>query len=607
MQRLVFLGLFLAGAAQAETITAQGVSVFGQPSLDPNFTALPYVNPKAPKGGELSQAIEGGFDSFNPYTFRGRAAGGSTLPLESLMEAIESEPGTSWCLLCHDIEYPESRDWVIFNLRDGILFSDGTPLTAEDVLFSYNTLKDKGLSSFRTVMSKMVAKAEILSPHQIKFTFTPGPSHRDSIQTIGSLPVFSKSDFEKNNRDLEQTQIHAFIGSGPYIFDRSEMGRYVVWKRNPNYWGKDLPINQGRWNFDQIRFEYFADNDSAFQAFTAGEYNFTREAVASRWDSGYNFPAFKSGAVVKDEMENKNIPSGQAWVFNLRRDQFQDIRVREAVGLMFNFQWANSSIFYNAYQRVESFWQNSDLAAHGAPNEQERAILEPLSADLPDGILTEPAITPPVSGEAQLDRRNMRKAAALLDDAGWKVDSDGLRRDKNGNTLKVEILNSSSTFDRIINPFIGNLRALGIDASHSKVDSAEFETRRRSHDYDMITAHLGQSQFPGTELIQIFSSQSIDDVFNPMGLQNKAIDKLIDRIVTATSQEDIETTTRALDRSLRALRFWVPQWYAPDFRLAYYDYLKHPEKTSGYSVGEVSTWWFDQEKYNNLKSSGLIK
>ncbi|MFP1642965.1 extracellular solute-binding protein [Pontitalea aquivivens] len=601
----LWAGLALGARAQ-DTITAHGISTYGDLKYGPDFAHLDYVNADAPKGGEISEWTSGAFDSFNPFTLKGRAAALSSVMLESLLTTTADEIGAAYGLLAESLEYPENRDWVIFTLREGITFSDGTPMTAEDVLFSYETFRDKGLSSFRTVLSQKVQSAELLDDRRIRFTFVPGYPRRDIIQTVGGLPVFSRADFERHNRDLEESSNIPFLGSGPYMFDRAEGGTRVIWKRNPDYWGRDLPINRGRNNFDTIRIEYFGDYQAAFEGFKAGAYTFRNEASSIIWATGYDFPALNAGHVVKRELPSGAIGTGQAFTINLRRDRFQDIRVREALGLMFNFEWANETLFYGLYARTRSFWDNSDLAAEGVPTPEEVAILEPLAADLPPGILTDPAAEPAVSGARQLDRGNLRKAAALLDAAGWPVGDGGMRRNARGETLRVEILNDSQTFDRVINPYVENLRALGVDAVHSRVDDAQFTNRERSHDFDMITDQLGQDYIPGSGLQQYFGSASVGDVFNSMGLANPAIDALIRLVEEAQSRDEMTTRVRALDRALRALRFWVPQWHKATHTVAYYDMYEHPRNLPPYALGELDFWWYNAEKAEKLKAAGAF-
>lgn len=592
-----------------KVITGHGIGVFDELKLPADFDHLPYVNPDAPKGGEIAEAIPNstGFDNYNPFTFRGRAAVLSTIMLETILTGTADEVGAAYCLLCESLEYPESRDWVIFKLRPEARFSDGTPVTAGDVLFSYETLRDKGLSSFRVVIGQQVAKAEVIDDHTIKFIFTPDYPRRDVIQSVGGLPIFSRKDFDETGRDLEQPSAKPFIGSGPYLFDSADINRNVSYRRDPDYWGKDLPINKGRFNFDRIRFEYFSDYDAAFEAFKAGEYTFRREVSSIIWATRYDFPSLEKGWVVKETLDDGNIASGQAWVLNLRRPVWQDIRVRKAIGLMFNFEWSNEALFYGLYDRVNSFWDNSELAATGTPSEAELKLLTPLAGDLPQGILTDEVANASVSGERQLDRRNLRQAAALLDEAGWTVGDDGMRRNSKGQVLGLEILNDSQTFDRVINPFVENLRALGVDARNVRVDNAEYENRKRSHDFDIISDHLGQDEIPGAGLQQYFGSANVGDVFNAMGLANPAIDSLIKTVEAADSREALLTGVHALDRALRSLNFWIPQWFNAHHLVAYYDQYGRPETLPPYSLGELDFWWFDAEKAAKLRAQGALR
>lgn len=618
MRPTALLATFLASLTLTQAAMAQdgdqvtrthGVSIFGDLALPADFDHLPYVNPDAPKGGEMSQSIPNsmGFDNYNPYTFRGRAAALSTVMLESILEAPADEVGAAYCLICESLEYPESRDWVIFNLRPEARFSDGTPLTADDVLFSYETLRDKGLSSFRVIIKQQVAQAEVLDDHRIKFTFTPDYPRRDVIQSVGGLPVFSRADFEANDRDLEQTMQVPLVGSGPYVFDNADLNRNITFRRDPEYWGADLPINKGRHNFDRLRYEYFSDYDAAFEAFKAGEYTFRREVSSIIWANRYDFPAIQKGWVKQETLPDGNVASGQAWVMNLRRPKFQDVRVREAIGLMFNFEWSNKALFYGLYDRVNSFWENSDLEATGTPSEGELALLEPLAADLPDGVLTAEVATAPLSGERQTDRGNLRKAAALLNEAGWETGSDGLRRNADGQVLTLEILNDSQTFDRVINPFVENLRALGIDARNSRVNNAEYENRARSFDFDVISDQLGQPEIPGAGLQQAFGSANVGDVFNPAGVANPAIDALITQVEAATTQDELNTRVHALDRALRSLHFWIPQWYNANHLVAYYDQFGRPDDLPPYALGEMDFWWYDADKAQALRDAGALR
>ena len=598
-------------AATEGTTIAHGVGVFGLPELPADFPHLRYVNPDAPKGGEISVSMPGGFDGYNPFTVKGRADILSSIGLEPLMTGTMDEIGTAYCLICETIEYPASRDWVIFHLRPEAKFSDGSPLTAQDVMFSYETFRDKGLSSFRAVLAQSTKGAEIIDDHTIRFDFMPDYPRRDVIQSAGGLTVLSKKDFEENN--LASPMSKPILGSGPYMFESADIGRTSIYKRNPDYWGNDLPINIGRNNFDRIRAEYFADSEAAFEAFKAGEYTVRHENSSVQWATGYNFPNLNNGYVVKTTIQNGNKAPAQGFFINMRREKFKDPRVRQALGEVFNFKWSNASLFYDLYKRTESFWENTDLKAMGKPEGAELALLEPLADQLPEGILTNDAVVQPEGSDRQLDRGSLRKAAALLDAAGWVPGSDGMRRNAAGEVLRVEFMNDSPTFDRVINPFIENLRAVGIDAVMARVDDTEHETRRYEFDYDIIIGHAQTAEIAGDGLYQVFGSQGVDDVFNPSGVTSPAIDSLIRTAVSADNYEDMAVATRALDRVLRAMYPWVPNWYNPEQFLAYYDQYDWPETLPPYLSESLNApWyldiaWYNAEKAEKLKQAEVLR
>jgi microcin C transport system substrate-binding protein len=609
--------LLLAAAtvsARAETvIRSHGISTFGDLKYPADFPHLDYVNPDAPKGGEISIWTSGGFDSMNPFSIEGRAAALSSGVLESLLTGTADEIGAAYCLLCETMEYPEDRSWVIYNLRPEAKFSDGTPLTAEDVYFSYETFLSKGLTDFRTILSQQVEKVEVLGPHRIRFTFKADFPKRDLPQDVGGLPVMSKAHYLANGLDMEKSSMTPYLGSGAYVLDSMDIGRSITWKRNPDYWARDLPIARGTDNFDRIRVEYFADYDAAFEGFKAGNYTFRNEASSIKWATGYDFPAVNAGHIVKAELPSGAKASGQSFAFNLRRAQFQDPRVREAIGLMFNFEWSNATLFYGLYDRIDSFWENSWLEATGVPTPEEVALLQPLVDEglLPASILTdEPAPVSVSNPERQLDRKNLRRASALLDEAGWTVGDDLMRRNAGGETLKLEILNDSPSFDRIINPFVENLRALGVDATFVRVDDAQYEERRRppEFNFDMANHFATTGYFSGPELKQYYGSETADvSSFNMMGLKSPAVDRLTEVVLAATSKDELTVATKALDRVLRAERFWVPQWYKAKHTVAYYDMFEHPPNLPPYALGELGFWWHNPEKEAALKAADVLR
>jgi microcin C transport system substrate-binding protein len=388
-----------------------------------------------------------------------------------------------------------------------------------------------------------------------------------------------------------------------------DYGRSLTYGRNPNFWGADLPINLGRNNFDSIRIEYFADGDTAFEAFKAGEYTFRVENSSLSWATGYDFPGIQNGSVIKAELPNGSLPSAQSFIFNLKRSQFQDPAVREAIRLMFNFEWSNETLFYGLYDRVESFWANTEMEAKGTPTPEEIAVLQPLVDQglLDAAILTDEVTMAPTSNANQLDRGNLRSASALLNDAGWIAGDDGIRR-KDGKTLDVAFLESSPAFDRVINPYVENLKRLGVNAKLDRVDPAQETERTRSGDWDIVTHSFSMQLEPGTELKQWFGSETAEDSSrNLMGLADPAVDSLIDTVVAAQTADDMHAATRALDRVLRAKGFWVPEWFKAVYTVAYYDMFEHPENLPPYALGETDFWWFNADKAEALKASGALR
>ncbi|MXU64202.1 extracellular solute-binding protein [Oceanomicrobium pacificus] len=597
--------LVLATDARADghVTESHGISTYGELKYAADFEHFDYVNPDAPRGGEYSSWAFGSFDSMHPYTIKGRAGRLSSIMFETLMEASADEVDALYGLLAETVRYPEDRQWIEFDLRPEARFSDGSPVTADDVVFSYEILRDKGLPSLKVVFEDFET-VEALDGDTVRYTFREGSATKDLSTTAATLPVFSRADWE--GKDFSESTLEPGIGSGPYMFDRIDVGQTIVYRRNPDYWGADLPINRGRHNYDTIRLEYYADYNAAFEGFKAGDYTFRTEASSLIWGTEYDFPAVQNGQVVKVELDDGGLGLAQGFFFNLRREKFQDPRVRQAIGMMFNFEWSNQTLFYGLYDRVTSFWENSDLKATGLPDAAELALLEPLRDMLPDSVFTEEAVVPPVSAPSQLDRKLVRAAGQLLDAAGWTV-VDGQRRNADGDLLSVEILNDSPSFDRIINPFVENLRRIGIDAVHNRIDNAQMTDRERTYDFDMLTDIYGMSLTPGSGLKQYFGSEVSDEsVFNKAGLRSEAVDALIEKVLDAESRDEMTVAVRALDRVLRAERIWVPQWYKSVHTVAYYDYYEHPDPLPPYALGSLDIWWANAEKFDALKAEGAF-
>ena len=588
-------------------IKSHGISTFGDLKYDKDFKHLNYVNPKAPKGGEVSIWAFGSFDSMHPYTTKGRSGSLSSVFFETLLTGTADEIDSTYGLVAESLEYPQDRSWVIFNMRPEAKFSDGSPLTASDVVFSYEILRDKGLPSFRAVIEKEVEEVKILNPHKIKFIFKTGIPTRDLPSSVGSLPIFSRAYYEKTGVDFEESTLMPSIGSGPYLLDSMDIGQTIIYKRNPDYWGWHLPINKGRNNFDKIRIEYFADYNSAFEGFKSGAYTFRTEYMSKLWATGYNFPSIDKKWVVKESLHNGDIAPGQSFVLNLRRDKFQNIKVRKALGLMFNFEWSNKTLFYDLYARINSFWENSDMAAEGLPTEEELKILRPLNNILPKGVLTEKVAMGATSNEKQLDRKNLKLASKLLDEANWKVGDDGLRRNQEGETLDIEILNDSQAFNRILEPFVENLKTLGINAKHNQIDNAQMTERERSFDFDIIVGNFPMSFTPSSGLKQYFGSETADvSIFNKPGIKSDAIDKLIEVVMAADTREKLKVSVKALDRVLRSYHFWIPQWFKNVHTVAYYDIYEYPKNLPPFDLGLLDFWWINNEKFNDLKGKGAF-
>ena len=606
---LIIYFLILGSLAYGDNhiIKSHGISTFGELKYNSDFQHLDYVNPNAPKGGEVSIWAFGSFDSMHPYTTKGRSGSLSSIFFESLLTGTSDEIGSAYGLVAKSMEYPKDRSWVIFNMRPEAKFSDNTPLTAEDVMFSYKLLQEKGLPSFRAVIEKEIDTVEILGKHKIKFTFKKGIPTRDLPASAGSLPIFSKNYYEKSGADFEASTLTPGIGSGPYILDNLDVGQTINYKRNPEYWGANLPINIGRNNFDKIRVEYFADYNSAFEGFKGGSYTFRTEYMSKLWATGYDFPAIEKKWVTKKLLPSGDMAPGQSFIINLRKDKFKDIRVRKAIGLMFNFEWSNKTLFYDLYARINSFWENSDMAATGKPSKDELIILNSLKNTLPSGIIDSDVAEVSVSSTKQLDRKNLRMASKLLDDAGWEVGDDGLRKNKNGATLDIEILNDSQAFTRIIEPFIENLKSLGVNAVHTKIDNAQMTERERSFDFDIVTGNFPMSFTPGSGLKQYFGSETADvSIFNKAGIKSEVIDELIEVVMAAKTRDELKVAVKTLDRVLRSYYFWIPQWFKDVHTVAYYDYYEHPENLPPYDMGLLDFWWINNEKYNELKNEGAF-
>lgn len=608
-----------AASAQDNMVVSHGYSFYGDLTYPADYSQFDYVNPDAPKGGEIALSVVGTFDSMHPYTRKGRAGALSTIMYESLLgdgtggASLPADVyGESYCLLCERIEYPETKDWVIFYMRPEARFSDGTPVTAHDIAFSHNLLLDEGLRSYAEAVRKRIPKVEVIDDHTIKFYFTEGISRRSLIDQVGFVPAWSQKWYEETGAGLDESRLEVSPGSGPYMIDSIDVNRRIVYKRNPDYWGKDLPINVGRNNFDTIRVEYFGDATAAFEAFKAGEYTFRTEGDSRQWATGYDFPKTRAGQVVKKELNDGSPPAPTGIVFNLGREALQDRRVREALALAFNFEWTNESLQYGLFRQRASFTQDTPLMAMDLPTGAELALLESLGDLVPEEMLTEPALLPHTSNpDRLLDRRNARAAMRLLDEAGWAVGDDGVRRNDAGETLKLNFLFNSATsptLSAVMENYVANVATLGVDITFEKVDAAQYTTRERDRDYDLVYDGYAAFLGTGTGLMQRYGSEAAEfSLFNPAGLASPLVDAIIDRSLNATNREEEEATLMALDRALRYEFIMIPVWYNPSHWVAYYNQYEHPEEIPAFSLGQLDFWWYNEEKAAALRAAGALR
>ncbi len=605
--------------AQENMVVSHGYSFYGDLKYPADYSHFDYVNPEAPKGGEIALSVVGTFDSMHPYTRKGRAGALSTIMYESLLgdgvggaSAPADAYGESYCLLCERVEYPETKDWVIFYMRPEARFSDGTPVTAHDIAFSHNLLLDEGLKSYAEAVRKRIPKVEVIDDYTIKFYFTEGISRRSLIDQVGFVPAWSKKWYEETGAGLDESRLEISPGSGPYMVDSVDVNRRIVYKRNPDYWGNDLPFNQGRNNFDTIRVEYFGDDTAAFEAFKAGEYTFRNEGDSRKWATGYDFPKKREGSVLTEELPDGSPPSPTGIVFNLGREVLQDRRVRQAIALAFNFEWTNESLQFGLFRQRASFTQDTPLMASGVPEGAELAFLESLGALVPPDMLTEAAFEPHTSNaERLLDRRNARKAMRLLDEAGWAVGDDGVRRNANGDTLKLNFLfnsASSPTLSAVMENFVKNVGTLGIDITFEKVDAAQYTIRERDRDYDLVYDGYAAFLGTGTGLMQRYGSEAAAfSLFNPAGLASPLVDEIINRSLNATTREEEEVSLIALDRALRYEFIMIPVWYNPSHWVAYYNQYEHPETIPPFALGHLDFWWYNQDKADALRAAGALR
>ena len=588
------------------SVETHGLSSFGDLALPPDFPHFSYVNPHAPTGGLLSLQITGTsgnqnfdtFDTLNIYSWKGNGAAGMGATFDTLMTANGDEPDSVYGLLAQSVSVsPDKLDYR-FRLRPEAKFADGSRVTAADVAFSLAILKEKGHPIYAQLLRE-VESATAEGDDVVHVRFVKDRS-RDAHLIVVGMPVFSAAWWK--DRDFAAATLDAPLGSGAYKLKTFEQGRFVEYERRPDYWGAKLPVNLGQNNFDRLRFEYYRERQVAFEAFKAGAINYHEEFTSRFWATAYDFPAAKDGRVKKETLHDGAPSRTQGWYLNTRREPFKDPRVREAIGLAFDFEWTNRNVMYSAYKRVVSFFPNTPMEAKGLPEPDELKLLEPLRDKLPAAVFGEP-YTPPEGDGSGADRKLLKQAYDLLIAAGCQRDGNAMKL-PGGKPLTIEFLDYSSALQPHTMPFIQNLQKLGIQASIRVVDASQYKARTEAFDFDVVTAANGGSSTPGSELKVAFTSEAAarQGSRNLAGVADPAVDALIEAVSNAKSRGELNTACRALDRVLRAGHYWVPMWYRDTAWVAYWDAFARPARQPALGVGAPGTWWWDADK---AKAIGL--
>lgn len=596
--------LFALGNATAfateSVITAHGIAMHGDLKYPASFTHFDYVNPEAPKGGSIVLPGRGTFDSFNPFIPKGDVEANIGLIYDTLLSNANDEPFSEYGLIAEKVEYPEDRSWIIFHLNPKARFHDGTPIRASDVVFSFNTLLEKGQPYYRAYYAD-VASVEALDERRVKFTSRTS-KNRELIMILGQIQILPEHFWK--DRDFTVANLDIPLGSGPYRIKSFDQGKSVVYERVKDYWAADLPVRKGQYNFDTVAVEYYRDDTVMLEAFKNGRYDFREENSSKRWATEYVGTQFDSGRIIREEIEHQNPTGMQAFIMNTRRDLFKDARVRKALDYAFDFEWTNKQLFYGAYKRANSFFSNSDLAATGVPSGQELALLEPYRDDLPPELFTREYRSPETDGSGR-SRENTRKAIELLKAAGWEYQGTTLVNSATGEPFKFEILLYSKDFERIVLPFIKNLKKLGIDASARIVDTTNYIRILREFDFDMIIGGFGQSNSPGNEQRDYWYSRFADHKAskNYIGVKDPIVDALVDKIISAQTRDELVAACRALDRVLLWNHYVIPQWHINTHRIAYWNKFSHPDIAPRYGDVGFWTWWLDETRAGKLTAT----
>ncbi len=590
--------LLPVGCAVAADTRHYAVSLVGDPKEGPEFKTFGWVNPDAPKGGRVRQFANGSYDSLNQFPAQGQPASGLTLIYDLLFARSPDEAATGYGLIAEWLSYPADYSSVTFGLRAIARFNDGTPITPEDVVFSLDALKKA--SPLYSTYYKHVIKAEKTGPLEVRFEFDV-KDNRELPQIVSELPILPKFWWEAKAasgepRDIMKSSLEVPLGSGPYKIKSFEPGRSIVYERVANWWAKDLPVSKGQWNFDEIDIAYYRDRIAPFESFKRGDLDYWAEPSAKNWATEYEFDAVRKGFIKKESIPVKRVAAMQSFVMNLRRKVFQDVRVRHAFNLAFDFDWANKNLFFGQYTRLNSYFDNSELAARGLPEGRELEILNEVKADLPAEVFTT-EFKPP-EGDA---RHNLAAASKLLTEAGY-VNKGGVLVNAAGQALAFEFLLDDPSLDRVIQPYAQALQKLGVKVSIRQVDSAQYERRILDFDYDMIFGQFAQSESPGNEQREFFGTSTVDvrGSHNSAGIANKAVDAIIEKVIFATNRADLVAATRALDRTLLWNYYVVPTWYRSAEWVASWDKFGRPPTLPARAVSFLQTWWLDADKAKAL-------
>ena len=597
----IVAGCLIAFVPLAFAAPSHGIAIFGDLKYVSDFKHFDYVNPDAPKGGDLITMGTGGrltFDSFNEFVVKGNPAQQLALIYDTLMVRAFDEPDAIYGLVAKTADIAADKMSVTFEMRAEAQFSDGTPLTAADAVFTFDNLKEKGDPRYQAALQDVV-KAEAIGPLTLKYSFK-GTQVRDLPQTVATLPIVEKAWYA--NHKFDDTTLDVPIGSGPYKIGKFSQGSFVTYDRRPDYWAKDLPVNVGRYNFDRVRLEYYKDRVAQHEAIVSGVLNFREEFSSKDWATGYDVAPIRDGRMLKETLPDESPNGTQGFFMNMRRDKFKDPRVRTAFDYAFDFEWTQKNIFYGQYTRVASYFENSNMVATGKPSPEELALLEPWRGKIPDEAFGD-VYVPPVSDGSGRDRALIRKAIQLFADAGYVV-KDGVLTGPDGKPFTLEFLVDDPAYDRYIAPYFKNLKALGIDATLRVVDDSQYELRQKTFDFDMISIRLTGGPTPGTDLRDVFASKfaTQEGSYNLAGIASPAVDDLVEKVVAAKSRAELITAAKALDRVLRAGHFWVSNWYGNTFRLAYWNVFSKPAIKPKYDRGVIDTWWYDSVKAAKVKN-----